>query len=256
MHTLTHWLRTRGAAACLITLLALAETSAAEKVVIYRCTDASGAVTLQNDKPCPPGSRQEKRTVESANTVARPAVRSTPATRPPEAAASSQADRASPAGPGSATPSTAAPSTPAMPSADAQAAAASRIETEADTAPPTGGFSTMTTAGEPLPPPVLYECRTHDGETYLSENGTPQQRCEVLTTTGLGGIPASGAGTACEMKTDTCQRVPDDALCERWSQQLREAEAAERFGKPEDRPFARAEVERIGHIVRESVCGE
>ncbi len=107
-----------------------------------------------------------------------------------------------------------------------------------------------------MPPPVLYECRTYNDDSYLSEIGTPQQRCVALTTTGLGGIPAAGAGDACEMKTDECARVPDGALCDRWRQRLREAESAVRFGAAEDLGFAEAEVQRIGRIVRESVCGQ
>ncbi|CAN4280755.1 DUF4124 domain-containing protein [Pseudoxanthomonas sp. LjRoot125] len=47
--------------------LALPATQAAE-VVIYRCTDASGALTLQN-APCPKGTKQEQRTMQGVNTV-------------------------------------------------------------------------------------------------------------------------------------------------------------------------------------------
>src|SRR5690606_41816062 len=36
----------------------------APKVVIYRCTDASGALTVQNDEPCPAGSRQERSIID------------------------------------------------------------------------------------------------------------------------------------------------------------------------------------------------
>ena len=37
----------------------------AASVVIYRCTAASGAVTLQNDVACPKGSQQQKQVIES-----------------------------------------------------------------------------------------------------------------------------------------------------------------------------------------------
>ena len=37
----------------------------AASVVIYRCTAASGAVTLQNNVPCPKGSQQQKQVIES-----------------------------------------------------------------------------------------------------------------------------------------------------------------------------------------------
>jgi hypothetical protein len=52
-------------AACVATfLLATAAAGAARAqgtVVIYRCTDAAGGVTLQNGTPCPKGSKQEVR---------------------------------------------------------------------------------------------------------------------------------------------------------------------------------------------------
>ena len=35
-----------------------------DHVVIYRCTDASGGVTLQNDVPCPPGAQEQRQTVD------------------------------------------------------------------------------------------------------------------------------------------------------------------------------------------------
>lgn len=39
-------------------------TAARAELVIYRCTDASGAVTVQNDQRCPSGSREERRVME------------------------------------------------------------------------------------------------------------------------------------------------------------------------------------------------
>jgi len=47
----------------------------ASSVVIYRCTAASGEVTLQNDAACPKGSRQQKQVIESPPPM--------PAYRPP-----------------------------------------------------------------------------------------------------------------------------------------------------------------------------
>ena len=46
------------------------DVMAQQAVVLYRCTDALGVVTLQNDTPCPKGQRQEKRIVEAAATAA------------------------------------------------------------------------------------------------------------------------------------------------------------------------------------------
>lgn len=73
--------RTAAAAASLALALALASTmpdaaarpsqetpaagaSAPRTVRIYRCTDAAGHVTLQNDKPCPKGAREERQVVD------------------------------------------------------------------------------------------------------------------------------------------------------------------------------------------------
>jgi len=47
----------------------------ASSVVIYRCTAASGEVTLQNDAACPKGSHQQKQVIESPPPM--------PAYRPP-----------------------------------------------------------------------------------------------------------------------------------------------------------------------------
>ena len=210
---------------CCALLLAVVPVVAGEKVVIYRCTDAKGELTIQNNAPCAKGSKQERRVMETAppSAPAAPPVASAP---PPEPVAP-----VAPATPAPRpTPQPAPPPPPELTLVDSYADAT------------------------PLPPPVLYECRTYDDDSYLSENGTPQQRCVTLNTTGLGGISAEGAGMACEMKTDECQRVPDGALCDRWRQRLREAQSALRFGVPEDREFAQAEIQRIGRIVRESVC--
>jgi len=38
-------------------------SSGATDVVIYRCTDAFGALTVQNDVPCPKGTRQQKQVI-------------------------------------------------------------------------------------------------------------------------------------------------------------------------------------------------
>ncbi|HJW45893.1 MAG TPA: DUF4124 domain-containing protein [Lysobacter sp.] len=211
----------------------IATATAAEKVVIYRCTDGKGAVTFQNNVPCPKGSKQERKVMETPPPKAR-AVAPAPAAPAADAAPVAEADSAPMAEP-------------------AQALAS--VAQEAPVAPPPLPYGAVVEGGQ-LPPPVLYECRTYNDDSYLSEIGTPQQRCVTLTTTGLGGIPAAGAGDACEMKTDECARVPDGALCDRWRQRLREAESAVRFGAAEDAGFAEAEVQRIGRIVRESVCGQ
>ena len=57
----------------------------AAPVVIYRCTDAGGALTVQNDVPCPKGTREEKRVIDPPPTM--PAYRSPPAAVAPRPAA-------------------------------------------------------------------------------------------------------------------------------------------------------------------------
>lgn len=56
-------------------------------MTIYRCVDASGAVTLQNDVPCPKGSQQSVRKVGVLPTMPAPvAAPAAPAARPAPAA--------------------------------------------------------------------------------------------------------------------------------------------------------------------------
>lgn len=57
-------------------------------MTIYRCVDPSGAVTLQNDVPCPKGSQQSLRKVGVLPTMPAPvAAPAAPAARPAPAAA-------------------------------------------------------------------------------------------------------------------------------------------------------------------------
>src|SRR5690606_8957723 len=42
--------------------------------VIYRCTGADGAVTIQNDTPCPAGSKQEIRRIQALPSTPPPAA--------------------------------------------------------------------------------------------------------------------------------------------------------------------------------------
>lgn len=197
--------------------------SAQGGVVIYRCTDANGALTIQNDTPCPKGNKQERRVIEAAPSSPAPPFL-TPAAPPPA-------------------PRPVAPSVPTPP-------------------PPAAPTPSPVAAPEPaiadsdrLPPPWLYECRTYNDDSYLSENGSPAPRCVTLTTTGVGGMIESPNTSACEMKTDQCQRVPDGAVCDAWRRRLREAESSLRFGVTEDRAKAEAEVQRLTRVVRESTCG-
>src|SRR5690606_20750941 len=50
--------------ACLLLPVAALPGLARDTVTIYRCTDASGALTIQNDTPCPAGHRQQTQVVD------------------------------------------------------------------------------------------------------------------------------------------------------------------------------------------------
>ena len=189
------------------------------EVVIYRCTDASGALTLQN-APCPKGMKQEQRTMQGINTVPMApgqAGTATPTARPAAAAAS--------------TPTPTAP------------------------APATAGAAPPTPDARRLPPPVMFQCTTYDRGSYVTEDPIPASRCVAMRTVGLDGNPQSGAGQACEVVRDTCARVPDGALCDAWQKRRDETEVAARFARPENAEKNRADFERVARILAESSCG-
>lgn len=226
----------------------LAPLAAQERMTIYRCTGADGAVTVQNDQPCPHGTQQDRRVIQAAPAVAAPAPAGAPA-----------GPQAAPAAP---TPVTATPGT--LPVAPVPAATSTPVTAPATlTVPPqTSGVTAPTalSAAPPLagtdrlPPPALFECRTFDNAVYLGENANPPPRCAPLTTTGIGGT-ATPAGAACQMVTDTCQPVPAEALCDRWRQRLREMDAAVTFGRLDERETASVQLDRVRSIVTDSTCG-
>ncbi|MCL1634962.1 DUF4124 domain-containing protein [Luteimonas sp. SX5] len=207
-------------------LLTLTSTGAwTQSVVMYRCTDAQGAVTLQNDVPCPKGSKQVKRVIETAPA---PAATSSPVSTPPQTPAPTSATPAMAAAPAG------APIAPAAPKPEnAQASA----------------------IAERPAPPDLYRCQNYRREIYFSDTDLPPSRCLPLQTTGLDGNPGTGAGAACEMVRDACQRIADADLCQAWQQRLRDAESAVRFGTPEQAADARYEFIRAEKVMRESSCG-
>lgn len=71
-------------------LCAMAPLSAQQQVTIYRCTDAAGALTLQNDQPCPAGDKQETQVIDVPPPL--PAYR-TRAERMPDIVAAEEAKR-------------------------------------------------------------------------------------------------------------------------------------------------------------------
>lgn len=196
-------------------LLGFASATAGESVVIYRCADASGAVTFQNDVACPKGAAQERRVMEVAAPVAAPALApSLVATSPIEPRAR----------------------TVLMRDVAAESPASIAI-------------------AERLPPPPLFECRTWDDRRYLGDLASPPERCAPLQTIGVGGAAGMGAGAACELVTDQCAPIAEDALCDGWRRRVLEAEADLRFGRFESRQAAQEEVARVEQIARESTCG-
>jgi hypothetical protein len=224
---------------CLLSVLLLAATGAQAqgKIVIYRCTDPLGQLTVQNNTPCPKGSQQEKRVIEDAPVSSAPP---TFITQP-----------VAPYAPANAPP----PHPPVSSQLPVVATPPSRTAPKpAPTPAPKPAAPTIADADR-LPPPVLFECRIYDGSRYLNDDATPPQRCAPLQTTGLGSV-GSGAGVACQMTTDQCQRIADEHLCENWKQRLREAQSALQFGRADSRDASAAEVARIQRIVVESTCGK
>jgi hypothetical protein len=199
----------------LASLLLPAPRAAASEVVIYRCTDAFGHLTVQNDVPCPKGTRQKKQVIQPPPPM--PAYR--PVERPPEPVAI-----VAPA----VTPASAEPQAPVLPAiADA----------------------------DRLPPPPIFQCNTYDNDSYLSENANPEPRCVRLDVTSVDGSGGAGNGVACQMMTDQCQRVPDGGACEAWKKRGRETEAAWKFAAADAADASKREYDRVQQILRDSTCG-
>jgi hypothetical protein len=193
-------------------------TTAQAQVVIYRCTDPTGALTVQNDQPCPKGSKQERTVVEPpppmpAYTPAPEIVAPPPPTPKPESFANT---------------------------------------TERPPAPPPAAIADA----ERLPPPPIYQCNTWNNDSYLSEDPAPKPRCVRLQTTDLSGTPNAEAGRACEMKYDQCQRVADKAACDGWLQRQREIESAWRYAKGDAKLPLQEEFARVAKILSDTTCGQ
>jgi len=203
------------AAATLVLTLMPIPGFARQSVVIYRCTDASGAVTVQNDIACPKGSQQQRRVIETE----------TPPYSPPPP-----------------------PAAPAPLVAAEPVPVPTVLETPPANAPP------PIPPAERTAPPPLFACKTWNREEYLSDDPVPAERCAPMQTTGLGGDPAQGAGAACLVVTDFCQPVPEATLCERWRDHLIRAEANVEFDRARDPAAAKTELERLRTIVARSTC--
>lgn len=215
------WMR-RDWIACVLVAFACAPATpaVAQQVVMYRCTDARGVVTLQNDTPCAKGTKQEKRLVDTVATAAPfPMIAPAPVTRPTPA--------------------------PAMVAAQPAAPSASPVLPLPDTATP---------PAERLPPPPLYQCNTVENDSYLSDTPDPKPRCVRVDTVGIDGSQQLGAGAACSMVYDQCQRVPDNAACPAWRKRVNEAQAAWTYARADMAAQAKADYERIARVVAETTC--
>ena len=199
-------------------LLAAAPATHAQNTVIYRCTDAKGAVTMQNDKPCGPGMKQETRNVGVLPTAPPPMARENPA---PAAAPPILGNFELVVG----------PQTTPLPAA-------------------------ITPEAERVPPPALFQCKTWDEDVFVTDNGEPEERCAPLATTGLDGNPDMAAGEACEMRTDECTPIVDDALCQAWRGRVDEAEFRSKFARAGDSKSRKAEYDRLAKILAESSCNK
>jgi hypothetical protein len=196
-------------------LLLAASAPYAQETVIYRCTDAGGAVTLQNDKPCAAGMKQDIRRVGTLPTA--------PAPRRPAPAV--QAD---------------------LPPAGGQF--------ELVVGPQQQLPASDIPAAERVPPPTLYQCRTWDEDDYIGDIAEPEPRCAPLQTTDANGDPNGGAGSACDMVRDTCTEASGEALCVAWRRKVGEAEFRAKFASEREGDALKAEYERLAKILADSNC--
>lgn len=203
-------------AAAAVAAAVFATASPASEVVIYRCTDAGGALTVQNDEPCPAGSRQERTVVEPPPPMPvyvpqapPPAPVPTPAVEP-------------------------APSAPPRPDAPPPARIA-----DADR----------------LPPPPIFRCHTPGNDRYIREDPEPGPRCVAMQTVGINGDPALAAGAACEWQYDRCERIPDGEACEGWRQRGREIESSWRYARGDAKAPLQDEFARVSSILSDTTCG-
>lgn len=216
---------------------------------LYRCTDAAGALTVQNS-PCPAGSDSQKMAVQGVPSMPLPG--NAPATATPaQAVEQPRSDALGLPAPDQAQTIQSIggmtliedPTLPRDDAADAPAGPAGN--------PAPGGSGDKVTGPAP---PILFQCTTYDNGTYLSEEAAPQSRCAPLKTVGLDGNAFNGSGKACQVIYDVCARVPDQGLCSAWKKRLGETEVAARYAKPENEARNRAEYQRVLRIVTEAGC--
>lgn len=229
-------MRRAPAIAALVLALALSPAQGAADVVIYRCTAADGAVTLQNGQRCPKGQREERRVLDA------PAPPATPTGHAPSPAVATP------------TPASAVPARPASASpAGAAAAPRSAAAPVALLDTPSPADTTPVIEMAPSPAPPVFACRTWDGQRYYGDSERPAPRCAPLATTGLDGRSPTAA-QACELRVDDCEPVADSARCDAWTERLRLAEGTARAGYADAAAAARTEAARLRTILAGTVC--
>jgi len=189
---------------------------AQNSVVIYRCTDSFGALTVQNNVPCPKGSKQDRRVIDVP--PAMPAYVPMPTAKP---VIISEAEPV------------AAPTIVETPDEPAIA--------DADRLPPPALFRCNT-----------YDNDSYLSE----DAAPPPRCVRLETVGLDGSTDNNGGSVACQMVTDQCQRIPDGAACDAWKERLRETEATWKFARADDSDANQGEYERVRKIVRESTCGK
>ncbi|MFC7521069.1 DUF4124 domain-containing protein [Xanthomonas populi] len=214
----------------LLPLIGWMSVASAQDVTIYRCTDPTGALTVQN-MPCPKGVQQQKK------------VMTAPAAVP-----------FSPGGSSAASPTRVAPSAQPRTSSktDAPATAPAAAPVPVASAPP----ASTSTSTSTLPPPPLFECTAHDNGRYFTEDREPATRCLPMQTTNLAGGPATGDGSACEVVTDRCAPVPDQSLCEAWRKRAEQAEATWRFSDEAQSAERKQRYDQMRRVLDESRCAD
>jgi hypothetical protein len=199
------------------TLLAastLPSARAQDEILIYRCVDASGGVTIQNDTPCPKGTQQTVKKIGAVQTMRTPDV------MVPLPKAQSLPPQPQPQPNSAAPPAAAAPPPPPPP---------------------------------PAPPPPLFQCRTWEDRDYLSDTATPPATCVPVQSRGIDGSIALAAGSTCEMREDACAEVPQAQLCVSWKKRVDEADFRWKLAGARD-DERKAEYERVRAVYLGSTC--
>jgi hypothetical protein len=204
--------------------------AATRTIVIYRCTDAAGRVTIQNDVACPKGTKQQRQAIDVPPPMPAYVPREE---RMPAVVAAERADEAA-----TITAEVKTPASMDMPViAETQA-----LANDASAAPAIPG-----------PPPALYACRTWDERDFLTEDATPAERCAPLQVVAADGTTRKDAA-ACEKVKDQCEAVPAEALCTAWQRRVDEAEFRWKFAGAKQDDERRHDYELLKAKLAQSDC--